>query len=143
MLGSLKELLDEATSLRQRLNDVFAPETARPGTNRAIPSSGHCAAVAAIVQDRLGGMLVSAIVEGESHWFNRLNINGQELDLDLTGDQFGRKPVQIAPAGKLYESTRVRHVDELNAETRDRAEQLAKNANLDSTRQPEAEFVTK
>jgi hypothetical protein len=78
----------------------------------------------------LGGSLVSANVHGISHWFNRVRIDDQLLDLDLTGDQFGYPAVQIKPAEELYPHTRERSPSELNDETLRRAILLARRASL-------------
>ena len=110
--------------LRSALESAFSPETAFPGTHSDVPSSGHCAAVAAIVRRRLGGWLVSATVDNHSHWFNRLKAGKQLVDVDLTGDQFGRTPIQIAKFGRLYPGTRVRRPHELQVETLTRSELL-------------------
>jgi hypothetical protein len=117
--------------LRARLEPFFGSDTAAPGTNSSIPSAGHCAAVAAIVQAELGGDFVSSIVEGQSHWFNRLEIDKRLCDADITGDQFvGNAPVRIVPAGELYDPTRLRTAEQLNDETLRRAILLAKRARL-------------
>ncbi len=108
--------------LRERLDQVFSPDTAVPGSKTYPPSSGHCAAVALIVQALFGGELVSTRLEGESHWFNR--VDGQ--DIDLTGDQFGYPPVQMDT--NLYPDTRVRRDDEVRHETFVRAFRLTVRA---------------
>lgn len=121
--------------LRQRLELAFAPDTALP---RAVvgqppectPSSGHCAVVSAIVREAFGGDLVSASVNGESHWFNRVQVHGDAFDVDLTGDQFGFPRLQIAPPASLYEGTRRRMPEDLNVETLQRAVTLAERAHL-------------
>src|SRR5207245_1002509 len=82
----LSELREAASSLRLRLEGVFALDTAVLGAKGDSSSAGHCAAVAAVVQEVLGGRLVSAKVEGESHWFNRLPGVDATHDVDLTGD---------------------------------------------------------
>jgi hypothetical protein len=116
--------------LRRRLSGAFTRETAAPGYVPGIPSSGHCAAVAVIVQHSLGGEFISTIVDGQSHWLNRLSLHGQLVDLDLTGDQFGRPTIQVGPPGTLYPGTRVRLPEEVNAETLGRASRLADRAGL-------------
>jgi hypothetical protein len=117
--------------LRARLEPFFGRDTAAPGADSSIPSAGQCAAVSAIVQAELGGDFVSAIVEGQSHWFNRLPIGRRVCDVDLTGDQFaGNQPVRIVPAGELYSPTRVRTAEQLNVETLRRALLLASRAGL-------------
>lgn len=108
-----RRLLEHA---RRRMERAFADDTAIPGDLRRCPSSGHCTVVALYVQELFGGKLVSARPLGISHWFNR--IDGD--DIDLTGDQFGRAPLQVASEGTLYKETRVRNPDDLNDETRER-----------------------
>src|SRR5262249_44527119 len=88
--------------LRHRLERHFTLDTAYPGTKSSIPSAGHCAAVSAIAMVQLGGGLASAVVNGVSHWFNRLSDGCVLWDVDLTGDQSGLPSVQIEPAGSLY-----------------------------------------
>lgn len=130
-----------ADGYRKLFELKFAPDTAAGGwQNDAIPSAGHCAAVSAILYhqlavfaERFGGRVqcVSAIVNGGSHWFNRVELPDEAWDIDLTGDQFGLPPVQIAEAGTLYEGTRVRDFSELNEETLQRAALLARRAGLE------------
>lgn len=93
-------------------------------------STGHCAAVAIIVHELLGGEMVSTLVEGHSHWLNRLRAGEKPMDVDLTGDQFGRPFLQIADAGALYADTRVRMRAELSEETLARTRLLAERADL-------------
>jgi hypothetical protein len=59
-------------------------------------SAGQCGTVATIVRAMLGGELVSAEIDAQSHWFNRSYVAGDFFDVDLTGDQFGLPPVQLA-----------------------------------------------
>ena len=92
--------------------------------------AGQCAAVSAVVSRLLGALMVSTKVVGQSHWFNRLRIDDQEYDFDLTGDQYGFNAVQLAEADRLYPGTRVRAYDDLNAETIRRARLLATKAGL-------------
>jgi hypothetical protein len=125
-----RELRTCATQLRSALEGAFGEDTAFPGSTRHIPSAGHCAAVAALVKRNFGGWLVSATVENESHWFNRLRVGDQIFDIDLTGDQFGRAPIQIAGIGQLYPGTRVRRPTELLPETLARCEKLEQRARL-------------
>jgi len=120
----------ELLELRARLDKSFSPDTALNGPRSAVPSAGHCAAAAAIVWETLGGSLVSTSLKGMSHWFNRIRVDDQLLDLDITGDQFSYPAVQIKPAEELYPYTRERSPDELNAETLQRAVLLACRAGL-------------
>lgn len=120
--------------LRARIQPFFRADTTAPGTTWNVPSAGHCAAVAAIVQAELGGEFVSATVEGQNHWFNRLDVGRHLCDVDLTGDQFSdHEPIQVAPAGQLYRRTHMRLADQLNDETLRRAILLAKRAGLTAT----------
>jgi len=124
------ELIREAHAIRKIFEPAFSPETAAPGFQGSVRSSGHCAIVAAILFQRLGGKLVSTTVDGQSHWFNRLPTTSGWMDVDLTGDQFGRPVVNVETADELYPDTRVREVVELNDETLARARLLAKKARL-------------
>jgi hypothetical protein len=127
--------LAELERLRKVLEVAFSPETAAPGTptGGGPPSRGHCAAVSAIVWGRFGGEIVSAKVQGQSHWFNRLKINGRQVDVDLTGDQFGLPPVRFGEPGTLCPGTRTRLPRELREETLRRAIRLAERAGLKDT----------
>ena len=46
------------------------------------PAWGQCAVTALIIQDLLGGELLRGLVNGVSHYWNRLP-NGQEIDLTI------------------------------------------------------------
>jgi len=64
------------------------------------PSEGQCAVTALVVQDYLGGDLVRAIVEGVSHYWNRLP---DGTTVDLTRDQFTSfQPVDIELRAREY-----------------------------------------
>lgn len=106
--------LAELVLLRKALDQVFSPETAFDGVlDERVPSKGHCAVVALVVWQHFGGRLISAIVEGRSHWFNRVD----GYDVDLTGDQFGFPAVQMVPEGQLYSEARIRFIDDVSNET--------------------------
>ena len=132
MKTDLRAVQLRAEQLRSALEFAFNADTALPGSKASLPSAGHCAAVAAIVHRRLGGWLVSAVVGDETHWFNRLRAGKRLIDVDLTGDQFGRAPIQIATFGHLYRGTRVRRPGELLSETLARAEKLEQRARLET-----------
>jgi len=106
-----KELRD----LRLDLDKCFAAETVY-FFNEEIPSTGHCAIVAAIIYKRYGGHLVSAYVNGIKHWFNKID----NYYIDLTGDQFGFDPVQIKK--DLYTNCLIREWAHLNSTTLERLE---------------------
>jgi hypothetical protein len=133
-VDSLDDLQTQAMRIRTQLEPAFRPETAVSGSHRRTLSAGQCAAAAAIVLDKLGGIFVSAIIDNESHWFNRIAIGDHLYDVDITGDQFGRAPVQIAPQGTLYDGTRPRRFEDLNEETRQRAASLAQTAGFGTLR---------
>lgn len=121
-----------ARELRSRLEPAFSPETAIPGlvNEKSPPSRGQCAAVAVVAHEVLGGEFVSAIVNGESHWFNRVRSDDRAVDIDLTGDQFGFPSIQIKDAGALYPGTRVRVSADIREETKARARLLAERAHI-------------
>lgn len=127
--------LQRLYEIRQSLDCVFAPDTAVMGAAGATRSYGHCGAVAVILHRLLGGEYVSAIVDGQSHWFNRIQFGGKTLDIDLTGDQFGRPAIQAHfrddVGCDLYPGARLRRADEVNADTLRRAELLAERAGLE------------
>jgi len=116
--------------LRACLERAFSPETAQLGSSSSVPSAGQCAAVAVIVQEILGGQMVSARVNGFSHWFNRLPTLEGEIDLDITADQFGHSPILTSRAGDLYPETRVRKAAEVAAETRARSDLLKQRSGV-------------
>lgn len=125
--ADLSRLLDE---LRAFVELGFSPETAQSGSYTCdAPSAGQCAAVALIVQEALGGQLVSAHVGGISHWFNRVRSGNGELDVDITADQFGLPPIRSADAGMLYPETRVRQSTDVREETKRRSALLRQLAN--------------
>jgi hypothetical protein len=125
-----RELLAAANEMRQEVESHFQPDTAAQGFRGSTPSTGHCAAVSVLMQARIGGDFVSAIVDNVSHWFNRIETIDGTIDIDLTADQFGRDPIVVEVAGQLYDGTRVRADRELNIETLQRALLLAHRADM-------------
>jgi hypothetical protein len=109
-------LIANLERLRSIIEPQFRPDTASRQFRNRVPSSGHCAAVAAIVHVELGADLVSAMVDGVSHWFNRIRRGNETVDVDLTADQFGLPAIRIESAGSLYTDTRPRVLAELNEE---------------------------
>lgn len=124
-------LNDTVKRLRNRLEAAFHPDTAAKGFSGQAPSTGHCAAVAIIVRETIGGEFASALVNGTSHWFNRIVIDSCVWDIDLTADQFGNDPVVVTKNGNLYPGTRLRSSKEVNLETLMRAKLLAHRAGLE------------
>lgn len=123
-------LRDTLADLRGYLEAAFTSETAAEGLGGRGVSSGQCAAVSLVVMEELDTKVVSAYVDGISHWFNRIE-RESAVDIDLTGDQFGRPRVQVGKAGELYPETRERSISEADEETIDRAILLATRAGLD------------
>lgn len=133
--SSVRELHRAVASLRARLEPAFGPKTAIKLSRRpATASAGQCAAVATILRTMLGGALVSANVEAQSHWFNRIPVAGDLFDVDITGDQFGLPAIQLARVGGLYGGSRVRRPGEVDGNTRMRAELLARRAGVNDLR---------
>ena len=54
------------------------------------------------VKEILGGDIISCHVNELPHWYNHIYVDGDRVFLDLTGDQFGRDPVQMS-SNRLYE----------------------------------------
>src|SRR5258707_15702294 len=96
-----RELLRAADQIRREVEPHFPLDAGAQGFKGSTPSTGHCAAVSVLVQARLGGDFVSAIVEGGSHWFNRFETTDGAIDVDVTADQFDHEQVITAPAGQL------------------------------------------
>lgn len=122
--------MTKLAELRASVTRAFGSDTAAPGTCSPIASAGHCAAVAAVVHAELGGQFVSTVVDGQSHWFNRLEVGGRYFDADLTGDQFGFADIRVAGAGELFSLWRLRTPEQINDETLRRARLLAERAGL-------------
>ena len=123
-------MLGDLIQARRQLLAAFASDTAAPGTSSDIPSAGHCAAVSVVLKEHFGGEHMSATVEGQSHWYNRIPWQGGVLEVDLTGDQFGLYAIQVSTDGALYPESRVRHTYEVNDDTNQRAKLLASRAGM-------------
>jgi len=120
--------------LRGLIEKGFSPETAAAGFRGTGPSTGQCAATAIVVREVLGGEFLSALVEDQSHWFNRVPLSGRPMDLDLTGDQFGLPAVQLTDVDQLYVGTRVRSPSDVDRDTLRRAIRLAEQAGMQDIR---------
>ncbi|MGN7918747.1 YunG family protein [Lysobacter sp. 22409] len=125
---SNEEFVGMLRQLRTQLEKGFSAETSLPGHTPGRLSAGQCAAVALVMHELLGGQLVSATVEGVSHWFNRLQTGNGQIDVDTTADQFGLPPIRISRAGELYPGTRLRNDSEVRDETRRRSNLLKRKA---------------
>lgn len=125
-------VFNDLERLRACLDEAFAADTAAPGFAGSPPSRGHCAVVAIIMRELYGGVLLRTQVKGEEHWLNRIHLGDRDYDVDLTGDQFDFPPLQVHPAGQLYEIQRVDAGHEITPETVARALLLARRAKLNS-----------
>jgi len=131
-LTMTRDLLNQKLlALRAQLERGFSPETAQFGQQGSRPGTGQCAAVTLIVRDIFGGEMVSARVQDESHWFNRLCVDEGVVDVDLTADQFSETAVRVCQAGDLYPDTRIRRDSEVAEETRRRSTLLRQRAEID------------
>lgn len=130
---TISSLMADVHAINHWLAPHYARDTAAPGTSiiGSVQSSGHCAVAAMILRSIFGGDLVSTTVKGESHWFNRIDVNGFILDVDITGDQFGLEAIQVGPADALYDTpARIRESDEVEQGTHLRAVILAERAHI-------------
>ena len=101
------------SQLRVALERAFSTETSQV-PDPICPSAGHCALVALVVQQIYGGELVSATVEGQSHWYNRID----DHEIDLTADQFGRACAIVHRVDDpIWPNSRVRSINEVKSET--------------------------
>jgi len=69
------------------LQRAWCAETAAPGTDGAGPGRpiGQCAVSALLMQDLFGGELLRAVIDGQSHYWNRIPGGGE---LDVTRGQY-------------------------------------------------------
>lgn len=127
VLPMIEVLTATFKTMRRMVQVAFLADTAAPNSGwvATMPSTGHCAIVAMLVQRTFGGEYVSASPGGVSHWFNRLHILDAYYDVDITGDQFGRPRVQVADAGTLYTGTIARLETHINEDTARRFELFA------------------
>jgi hypothetical protein len=103
----------QLSRLRVSLERAFSTETSSV-VDPICPSAGHCALVAIFVQQIYGGELLSVMVQGQSHWYNRV---GQH-EIDLTADQFGRACAIVHSIDDpIWPNSRVRSIVEVKVET--------------------------
>jgi hypothetical protein len=126
--GQAKYYTEKFSKIRKELEPHFSQETCFGEFNSELPSKGHCAVVAAIVNNLFFGSFVSTKVNGESHWYSLVRLQERAWEIDLTGDQFGESPVRVQRT-PIYGDRKLRADDELNEETKERAIILAKKAN--------------
>lgn len=130
---TISSLMADVHAINHWLAPHYARDTAAPDTPiiGSIQSSGHCMVAALILRSIFGGDLVSTTVEGKSHWFNRIDVGGFIVDVDITGDQFGLETIQVGPANALYDApAKIRESSEADEGTHSRAIVLAERAHI-------------
>jgi hypothetical protein len=60
----------------------------------------------------------SAVMNGESHWYLRIQLADTAVDVDITADQFGLSPIQVGL--DIYPDSKERHENEIDEDTRRR-----------------------
>ena len=90
-------LKKELKSIRKAMDKVFACDTAYGDCNNNSMASGHCMLVSLVLQDLYGGKIKGGEVNGIPHYWNAFCHH----DVDLTGDQFKKPPIQVKK-GELY-----------------------------------------
>ena len=131
-LSSHAEVRYFTTTLRKALDRSFEHDTQQPGTLRNAPlSAGHCAAVSVLLVETFGMTPISSSAPGISHWFSRIRLTtGLQVDVDVTGDQFGLETERIGAPGRLFSKTRIRSLRDVNKDTWERAAVLARRLAL-------------
>jgi len=76
--------LDEVWALREKIAEAANHETAFSTYDRNIdPMHNHCKAASFVVQQKFGGVLLYARINGEAHYWNLLPC-GEEVDITAT-----------------------------------------------------------
>jgi len=78
--------------LREAMELVFSCETAYGTCKSYNPAAAHCFMASSLLQDLYGGEIVEGSVDGVPHYWAKV---GRRY-VDLTGDQFGRPPIQCS-----------------------------------------------
>lgn len=99
------KMIDDLFALRKSFEKAFHQDTAYKQQAGKTPSHGHCAIVAELVRQRLGGKIFACNVDGQPHRYNHI----EGLWVDLTADQFGLPQVCISST-PIYEGCRHREV---------------------------------
>lgn len=99
--ASVSEIRSSLVPLRAAMEKVFACDTAYGDCLPDRPSGGHCMLSAMAVQDLFGGSVVQGEVKRIPHYWSRVG----NVEIDLTGDQFGKgfAPIRVK-RGKLHDS---------------------------------------
>lgn len=130
-MNTEEKLTETLTELHGRLTRSFALDPATKRNPGKPVSSGNCGAAAVIIQALLGGETLATKIVGPGHWLNRIEVQGEMFDIDLTGDQFKLPAIQIAAVGEIYPDAVVTKAKDLDPETLARALEFAEAAGLD------------
>jgi hypothetical protein len=79
--------------LRQAMETVFTCKTVYGDCRPKLPAAGHCFMAALAVQDIFGGHIIMGEESNIPHYWNAVG----NKQIDITGDQFFRPPVQCGP----------------------------------------------
>ena len=90
----------DTAKLSAALTKAAGPDTAYCGEYNPArsPLHNHCGAVSYTVRNLVGGVIVSGVVVGVTHYWNRLP-DGSELD--FTSDQFGGDGLNPLQRGRV------------------------------------------
>lgn len=142
---STRPTLTELEQLRERMYPLFEELACwREGENHACSASGWCHYATHAVQSLYGGEVMSAGVRmarahggrgGPFRW-HVWNVLPDGTEVDLTGDQFGRPPVQMSEPGRsLYSGiSEVRFKERLTTVPRPEDPRLAEFTRLLASR---------
>ena len=87
-----RDVCESLKPLREAMELVFSCETAYGTCKSYNPAAAHCFMASALLQDLYGGEIVYGEVGMVPHYWAKI---GRRY-VDLTGDQFGRPPIQCA-----------------------------------------------
>ena len=85
-------LCENLKPLREAMELVFSCDTAYGTCKSYNPAAAHCFMASSLLQDLYGGEIVSGEIGMVPHYWTK--IGGRYVD--LTGDQFGRPPIQCS-----------------------------------------------
>lgn len=90
--ASTEDLCRALAPLREAMELVFSCDTAYGTCKSYNPAAAHCFLASALLQDLYGGQIVHGEINGVPHYWCKI---GRRY-VDLTGDQFGRPPIQCS-----------------------------------------------
>lgn len=88
-----KDVCQMLLPLRQSMEEVFSCKTVYGTCRPKLPAAGHCFMAALAVQDIFGGHIMFGESNRTPHYWNVVG----KKQIDITGDQFFRPPVQCGP----------------------------------------------